>query len=1188
MPENQPIEYRHLLAPIKLQNGDVAFESVKELIYACSLPECRNIALTGVYGSGKSSVISTFLDSDKNSVPKKILRISLSNFEDEEPSLKDKYENDIEYKVFQHILYKSDINKTQCSRYKRLKIIGDTSIQKLSIGILQFFLCYIIAFEPKCLQIDSIYYGYHSLFGLWANRINFIADLGACCWMFRLIYRFMPKLIHMLSGLSIQSFKAKDVEVNMEKPVFNQLLDEILYFFKAGEYNAVIFEDLDRIKNPSNLFLKFREINLLLNESEDFLSQNRKIIFIYAIKDDVFKDEIRTKCFDYIVPVVPVVDSHNVSDYLIYKYSSLFTGDKQLDETSKRDLIAIGSYITGMRELSNVINEYIVYKNTIRLDKKSWQKLLAMTIFKNKFPTDYSDLHNKKGCLCNIFSQRSKFEDLLTHDDSEQLLKCVSDYEKVRKQIFGYRKQILDEWVKKEHVTAVIVDEKEYNLDAVEKSDVLYSKFEDEEIDRVRYDDGKNSGTKPYSYSFDVIKADIDVDNVYYETMDKLIESRDDILSLMKERQRNINIIKNRKLQSLITAINNGKQTLKIVREITGDIRKDNNSISEFLHSMIRNGYIAEDFSSYTSYSYPGTMSSEDSMFYNSVLQGLPTAYDMNVTNCKAIVDGLKIDHFNSKSILNFCILDYLLNITEDQLFLDRFVLTARSNPSFVAEYSKTEKADKRFFMRLFDQWNLCVRYIGNIEETEVRVIMKELFFQYAPLTISLYQDERKKLNESYSYLASNIDHFDINILLRFIKKYKLKFDKLVEPIESSQVLYDNVIAGCYYVVNYGNLKVIYGDDFDHKPYTLICQRDQNVKAFVSRNINQLVELFSDKANEEEKSALVELINNGSLDAELMKTYLGRQILVFDDFNLITDKRKPDILRLDKITPSWVNIEKYVNAKCDTKVLAEFVERHVAELERQRASDENSEVLLALFTDNDTLSYETYNRLAHCFKNCFDASEMDKLNNERLKILLDNNLVGYDMETKAIYSKDYSLHAKYIIKFFDDFEKENEDIDDFSSSACIEIINSSLSSKQKAWFIEKFVTIGGDSTENEQLGKEICKFYFYDADANNIFMPVAIDSLNSTHDPYFWDIKIGLINKIHAQLSVDKYTTGKLVKSLGNKYEELLKYGWHITSLDNNSQNKELIKYLKSHLMNISNVSVDGNQIKVSYHHKEK
>ena len=75
MPENQPIEYRHLLAPIKLQNGDVAFESVKELIYACSLPECRNIALTGVYGSGKSSVISTFLDSDKNSVPKKILRI---------------------------------------------------------------------------------------------------------------------------------------------------------------------------------------------------------------------------------------------------------------------------------------------------------------------------------------------------------------------------------------------------------------------------------------------------------------------------------------------------------------------------------------------------------------------------------------------------------------------------------------------------------------------------------------------------------------------------------------------------------------------------------------------------------------------------------------------------------------------------------------------------------------------------------------------------------------------------------------------------------------------------------------------------------------------------------------------------------------------------------------------------------
>ena len=51
-----------------------------------------------------------------------------------------------------------------------------------------------------------------------------------------------------------------------------------------------------------------RELNSLLNNSKYL---NKKIQFIYAIKDDLFANKDKHKFFDYIIPVVPVMDYTN-------------------------------------------------------------------------------------------------------------------------------------------------------------------------------------------------------------------------------------------------------------------------------------------------------------------------------------------------------------------------------------------------------------------------------------------------------------------------------------------------------------------------------------------------------------------------------------------------------------------------------------------------------------------------------------------------------------------------------------------------------------------------------------------------------------------------------------------------------------------------------------------------------------
>ena len=88
-----------------------------------------------------------------------------------------------------------------------------------------------------------------------------------------------------------------------DKSYFNRHIDEILYVLekittakRKDRFDGIVIEDLDRFET-TDIFLKLRELNLLLNESKVV---GRKIFFIYAVRDDMFKDAERVKCFDYI------------------------------------------------------------------------------------------------------------------------------------------------------------------------------------------------------------------------------------------------------------------------------------------------------------------------------------------------------------------------------------------------------------------------------------------------------------------------------------------------------------------------------------------------------------------------------------------------------------------------------------------------------------------------------------------------------------------------------------------------------------------------------------------------------------------------------------------------------------------------------------------------------------------------
>ena len=178
---------------------------------------------------------------------------------------------------------------------------------------------------------------------------------------------------------------------NLSESVFNKNLDEIMYFFEATGYKIVFFEDLDRL-DDRKIFVHLRELNNLLNNDDTI--KEKPIVFIYAVKDDIFTKDDRTKFFDFIIPVIPVINSTNSGEILL----------KRLQESEKNGIqhnissdfiFDVSPYISDMRVMQNIYNEFVIYKNLLSIHKAlalQDEQMMAMIIFKNLYPKDFADI----------------------------------------------------------------------------------------------------------------------------------------------------------------------------------------------------------------------------------------------------------------------------------------------------------------------------------------------------------------------------------------------------------------------------------------------------------------------------------------------------------------------------------------------------------------------------------------------------------------------------------------------------------------------------------------------------------------------------------------------------------------------------------------------------------------------------
>ena len=341
----------------------------------------NNIALTGGYGSGKSSIIETYISMHQKSNQ---CKVSLAKYNNQ--TIKDKklfYENLYE-EIIKQIYLNIQVKKVPRSNFSYLHK-SFWSLEKIFINIILVPL--IIIFTKRFLNLDLNF----SSTIIYYLKISYLilASLGFVL----LIYKIIDK------KLAITSVKLTNISFdfnlhNKNSNPLDKFLSEIIYLFKKSKINVVFFEDLDRF-NDINIFVELKELNKSINLA--LSNRFKNVSFVYAIKEDLFENSYdRFKFFDSSISVVPYSSLYNTYDLLIESFLPICDA---FDIKIKNEVFnSISFFIHEYRAVISIANDFIVYYNRILAIAPNIQlipeNLLYLLVYKNLFSIDFAKTYN--------------------------------------------------------------------------------------------------------------------------------------------------------------------------------------------------------------------------------------------------------------------------------------------------------------------------------------------------------------------------------------------------------------------------------------------------------------------------------------------------------------------------------------------------------------------------------------------------------------------------------------------------------------------------------------------------------------------------------------------------------------------------------------------------------------------------
>lgn len=1007
-------------------------EYIIRLKNAIDQPNVFNIALTGSYGAGKSSILKTF----KAYYPEyHYVNVSLASFvevnmseSDSTPkSNEDSFEEQLEYSILQQLFYHVKATNIPESRFGRIERTSRKKRIFVVVCILLFVVANLCLFcqeqVTKYFLIPTEVLKSSFLFG--SSICIFI--LGICVILFQLIL-FIKKIS--IKNLTLDK-ATLEFEEKKNVSIMNRYLDEILYLFQEKKYNVVIFEDIDRFEN-THIFTKLRELNLILNQSEEI---GRRIVFLYALKDDIFANaEERTKFFDYIVPVIPFVNASNSGDLFRRKITDLHIPEAEVSSSFITD---ISVFVNDMRVLTNVVNEFDLYRNL--LDKKLKKgKLLAMILYKNLYPTDFSWLHQNKGVVYETFMSSPKIRSEIREDDSDRLKEIDSE-------IQGISEETLRSI---EELRAVIVG-KLLKLWPGPGWDI--------------YCDGRNIDINSL-YSEDniqhILKGNIFFRNSIYSNSVKHLNT-DEIKATLGEsykysvRKKYIQSVANNKIENLrderrafmdeMAAID--KYTLtdiaKSDRDIFEhvDIPKGQEEKYKVLKYFLEKGYIDEEYFFYISIFQEGRLTPSDQEFLLSIKFNAPKEFDYKLQEIPSLIQNLSAVDYDHKGILNKDLLEYCL-LHEDEYeeecdailkqmvvheqyidLLYQFMQEGNCVPTFIKRLAHIDK----------NVWKSLDMDKKHTNKDKDRVI--STLFKYADINdiraintsypFNTYIND----NNNYSDLFEDIDQVRARELLDLLN---LNVQSLIDDSNAADT-YSYIYENNMYALTLDNIKVIFKHNdlpvvnLDSAIYTSIEAAELNeLQGYVHQELPAFVDnLMLTSSNTHESSDTIVSLMDEDIKVDDIIKLIKHNNTLWDDCKDITDKDVVSTLFVEnKIKMTFENVKHYCSCIGSWNIdgtLVAFMncneEKSMEEFTKLvESNDEHEKELLSSVVEsdgiNDKIAFSIFNN-----RILIDIwyKDLSQLNVKRIRYVVDEGIISISPSTYQDIIAEHPLLSKYLL-----------------------------------------------------------------------------------------------------------------------------------------------------------------------------
>ena len=1124
----EDIKFESLTPKILNKNNPIY---TRALDFAFDDDSIKNIAITGVYGSGKSTIWNTYVK-EKNL--KNIITVSLGKYEDE--CVKSKYNNDgkvdnnscstkvdneqenrIERQIINQIVSQIDSKKISKSKYRFKSDKGDF-IKTIPIFIVLVIILVLINWNQS-VTIFSIIKGdkledFKEILSLSIVGILFLPSL------FFIILGLKKKNIFNISKINFKLVEAQlDEEISTDETVIDKDMKEIVYLLYNSDTEVVVFEDLDRYNNIE-IYNKLRELNFLANGYVNSNGQKKKRIikFIYMVKDGLFASKDRTKFYDYIMPVVPIIDSRTSENYLI----SLLIKDKEKNKENPNELQAnilanISLYIDDMRLLKNIVNEYYIYLNILPMKELNLNKnkLFAMMVLKNVFPDEFELLQGDTGYIFSIFDRIEK--------------NIIESYKKIDESIELKKNEInsINEYFDKSG---------EYKNDDKEKIKKLQA-----EITSL---DWKKNKLKNNTY---------------------------------KEKINSFNQDKQKEIFSYTKNIIEKEHYLNLVR------------------FLILEGLIDETYYYYRANfdsKVEGLLKIKDKIFLKDLHSNASLDIFLDVETPSEIINRLQESDYERENILNRNILKYLLENDEKKI-IELILETVEKYKKYsdlkeilnTFDYENIKKIMELLFE--YGQYSVGVKMIEDYPENSMvnKYILKAIV-----LNRKLAESKELKLFQSHieknQDIVSIINENEFDIFVDNISKLEFKFEKL-KNLQLSKEKLTKIGNNKLYILDISNIRYLIQELLDEnieygqmigKIYSI--DKLKLMKEYIEKNFNEFVIQYIKENSKDEKynnseEILIKILISEINDSYKLE-YLSKNVMnisTLEKLNEVIENKKiidkvlsENILKFNK-----ENILFYCSKISEySEEFIKYLGRNINSKNRDEILGQNKDLCNELINNPNIDSKLFINIIKHVKEkiSCIDERYKDKDKKSRVKQLIENNLLEINKE-----NIEFLVQNKFdneIIILIENSEEEEEDNivayvlkNDLDKELYYLILNSNISFENAKLVVDDIEEYGG-GVKIEEINyekKEIIKY-------------IIENYLSNDNEEYIWknfekfNLKKEFIEKLEEE--------GKLIDLNNNILSEQIllyilendnvslntKIKLIITKIENNSDAEELKKYI--------------------------